>query len=82
MNLIAFRDPSVPDEYEVIYGFYNPQKQTVICGCCGVESDFNQIRRQAEDYGWENWYKFYDTWIDLTDYIASKLKMRELKNKL
>ena len=84
MDIIAYRDPYSVDENEIVYGFYNEEDNTILCACCGAVNSFEDIRERAAERGWhDNWYKLYpNEWVDLTEYLVARLKMKEIKNQL
>lgn len=85
MDIIAYRDPYSVDEDEIVYGFYNGEDDTIVCACCGAVNSFDDICEMARERGWsgDDWYKFYpNEWVDLTEYLVARLKMKEIKNQL
>ena len=85
MDIIAYRDPYSVDGNEIVYGFYNVEDDTIVCACCGAVNSFDDICEMARGRGWrgEDWYKIYSNeWVDLTEYLVARLKMKEIKNQL
>ena len=84
MDIIAYRDPYSVDGNEIVYGFYNSEDDTIVCACCGAVTKFEDICDKAVERGWRgDWYKcYYNEWIDLTEYLVARLKMKEIKNQL